>query len=177
MNQLNLKQVVDFPTHEGHSLDLIISDLGEQYLPPQPLPPVGRSKHVSVLWSPAPTTTQACHTTTRTHRPITDSSLRAFGQWIVRYPWTEVITVEDVCTKWENFAATTTQAYQHFFPTKTTVVHSSDVPWITARIKRLMGQRNKTFYTSNIEYRRLRNQVIREIKAAKRSYYPTKFTT
>lgn len=173
-DQLNLSQIVDFPTHEGHTLDLIISDLSEQYLPPQPLPPVGRSKHLSIFWSPAPTTTQQRGTTTRTYRPLTDSAVRQFGQWVVRYPWTEVLTVDDVCTKWDNYVSTTTQAYHHFFPTKRMTMHSSDVPWITPRVKRLMQQRNRAFYIDSSLYRTLRNKVIREIRSAKKSFYPTK---
>ena len=53
-------------------------------------------------------------------------------------------------------------------------MHPCDVPWITPRIKRLMQQRNKAFYTNKRTYKALRNQVIREIRAAKKTYYPSK---
>lgn len=48
IEELNLHQVVYFPTHEQNTLDLIITDLADQYLPPQPA--VGRSNHLSVSW-------------------------------------------------------------------------------------------------------------------------------
>lgn len=151
-----------------------MSDLSDQCLPPQPLPPVGRSKHLRVLWAPAPTITQVRDTTSRTYRPWTESAIRQFGQWVGRSPWTEVITADDVCTKWDNYVTTTTQVYHHFFPTKTTIVHPSDVPWITLRIKRLMRQRNNTQHSNNINlYRRILNLVIREIRSTKISFYPT----
>ncbi len=172
--QLNLSQVVDFPTHEGHTLDLIITDLNELYLPPLPLPPVGRSKHLSLIWRPAPTNKLQRVTTTRLYRPITDSAVRQFGQWVVRYPWTEVLTVDDVSIKWDNYVSTTTQAYHHFFPTKEMTLHPCDVPWITPRIKRIMKQRNRAFHTDSNLYRTLRNKVIREIRSAKKCFYPTK---
>lgn len=40
---LNLTQVVDFPTHEETTLDVIVTDLSQQYeySPPQPLPHMG----------------------------------------------------------------------------------------------------------------------------------------
>lgn len=46
---LQVSQVDDFPTHGANTLDIILTDMREQYLPPQPLPPVGRSTHLSVL--------------------------------------------------------------------------------------------------------------------------------
>ena len=173
-DHLNLVQVVDFPTHEQNTLDLILTDMADQYLPPQPLPPVGRSNHLSVQWLPAATTPHPHQPTTRTYRPTPDSAVRQFGQWMVRYPWTEVLTVTDVNDKWENFVATSTLAYEHHFPEKTVTLHPADVPWITPRVKRLMRQRNRAFHTGAREYRQLRNTVIREIKVAKKEYYPTK---
>lgn len=171
---LSLKQVVDFPTHGQNTLDLIMTDLADLYLPPQPLPPMGRSPHLSVLWSPTPTTSLPRVSTVTTYRPLTESALRQFGQWITNYPWIEVITAEDVNTKWENYHTSVMEAYHHYFPPKTTRKHPSDLPWITPRIKRLLDQRNKAFYTNKDLYKQLRNRVIREIREAKKTYYPNK---
>lgn len=148
-NELALSQVVDFPTHNQSVLDKIITNLADQYLPPQPLPPVGKSTHLFILWTPTLTTTTTHHQppTTRRHRPTPDSSVREFGQWLTHYPWTEVLTVTDIEVKWEIYTSTITQAYHHFFPEKTMTVHPKDMPWITPRIKRLIQQRNKALYT------------------------------
>ncbi len=51
-------------------------------------------------------------------RPMPDSSLREFGQWITRHPWTEVTEPEDVNIKWKNYVNTTVQAFHHYFPAK-----------------------------------------------------------
>lgn len=75
-HQLNLKQIVEFPTHNNTTLDLILTDLTDLYSHPQPLPPVGRSTHLSILWSPTPTTSQPPRTELKTYRPITDSAWR-----------------------------------------------------------------------------------------------------
>lgn len=52
--------------------------------------------------------------------------------------------------------------------------HPSDVPWMTPRIKRLLAQRSKAFYTDANLFRQLRNKVIREIKKVKKMYYSSK---
>ncbi|KAK3882610.1 hypothetical protein Pcinc_013022 [Petrolisthes cinctipes] len=135
-NALSLSQVVDFPTHNQSVLDEIVTDLSNQYLPPQPLPPVGKSTHLSILWTPIPTTTHHQPPIIRKYRPTPDSLIRGFGQWLVQYPWVEVLTVSEVDIKWENYSTTITQAYYHFFPEKSTTVHPSDMPWITTRIKK-----------------------------------------
>ncbi|XP_076069589.1 uncharacterized protein LOC143041511 [Oratosquilla oratoria] len=39
LHQLSLTQVVNFPTHKQTTLDLIMTDMAQQYSPPRPLPP------------------------------------------------------------------------------------------------------------------------------------------
>jgi len=128
LHQLHLTQIVDFPTHGQTTLDLIITDLSQQYTPPQPLPPMGRSSHLSVLWAPILTTSLPKTTITKTHRPLPDSAIRRFGQWIVQHPWTEVTAVDDVNTKWLNYTRTTTEAFHHFFPVKSFPLNPSNAP-------------------------------------------------
>ena len=175
LHQLNLTQVVTFPTHDQTTLDLIMTDLAELYRPPTPLPPVGKSTHITIEWRPAPSTSiPRIRQVTRQHRPMPDSAMREFGRWIVEHPWTEVLAAEDVETKWRNYSTTTTEAFHHFFPVKDFSVHPSDAPWMTPHIKRLMKQRNRAYYTDRALFRSLRNKVIREIRRAKSSYYPEK---
>ena len=174
-NELHISQLVDFPTHENRTLDLILTDLGDHYNPPQPMAPFGRSNHLSVLWRPKATVSLQQASTLRTYRPLKQSSIRQFGEWLVHYPWVEVLTIEDVETKWMNYITSITTAYHHFFPEKSLRTHPADLPWMTDRIKRLMEERNRSFHTGNTTlYKSLRNKVIREIKTAKKQYYPTK---
>ncbi|MPC77662.1 hypothetical protein E2C01_072121 [Portunus trituberculatus] len=103
-----------------------------------------------------------------------DSAMRKFGQWVTHYLWTEVLQVEDVPTKWHNFVTTTSEAFNRYFPAKRVTVHPPDAPWMTPHIKRLIRQRNWAFHSCPIQYRKLRNKVIPEIKTAKASYHPNK---
>ena len=172
---LQLTQVVNFPTHGNNTLDKIFTDVADQYLTPRPLPPFGRSTHLSVLWSPSPTYSHPRGATCKTYRPLTDSAIRHFGQWITQHPWTEVTSCEDVETKWNQYHATITQAYHHFFPEKTVSLHPADAPWITHRIKRLIQERDRAFHHHQTDlYKGLRNKVIREIRYAKKAHYPSK---
>ncbi|MPC96971.1 hypothetical protein E2C01_092256 [Portunus trituberculatus] len=96
--QLNLTQVVDFPTHCTNTLDLILSDVTQHYLPPEPLPPIGLSNNNSILWSPALSTSRPTRAVAKTYRPVTDSAMRQFGQWVTQHLWTEVLDIDDVHT-------------------------------------------------------------------------------
>ncbi|MPC17872.1 hypothetical protein E2C01_010741 [Portunus trituberculatus] len=48
-----------------------MTDLSQQYSPPKPLPPMGRSTHLSILWTPTPTTSVPRSTTTKTVKALT----------------------------------------------------------------------------------------------------------
>ncbi|XP_076039036.1 uncharacterized protein LOC143024139 [Oratosquilla oratoria] len=137
-------------------------------------PPIGKSTHLTIQWSPAPSAATHRIKVTRQHCPIPDSAMREFGRWLVEHPWLEVLNVDDVETKWRNYSTTTIEAFHHFFPVKDFSVHHSDAPWMTPHIKRLIKQRNKAFYTDRAQFKFLRNKVIREISTAKSSYYSNK---
>ena len=174
-DELNIRQIVNFPTHGNNILDIILTDLEEYYNSPQPLAPFGRSNHLSILWTPKPSVSHKIEVATKIYRPLKQSSILAFGNWLVHYPWAEVLTVEDVEEKWENYITTITASYHHFFPEKSLRQHPADLPWITDKIKRLINQRNHAHRTGNTDlYRPLRNKVIREIKFAKSNFYPNK---
>lgn len=76
-----------------------------------------------------------------TYHPTPYFKIRWSGQWLVRYPWVEVLTVNNAIEGWKNYLSTITQAYHHFFLTKTLHSHPAELPWMTARIKMLMEQR------------------------------------
>ncbi|MPC91586.1 hypothetical protein E2C01_086632 [Portunus trituberculatus] len=142
LHQLSLNQVVNFPTLQQAKLDLIMTDLHHHYSSPKPLPPVGRSTHLSILWSPASTTSPQLSKVMKTYRPMPDSALRLFGEWVTQHSWNEVLQVEDVHTKWLNFVSITSAAYYHCFPAKSVTVHPHDDPWMMPHIKRFIKQRN-----------------------------------
>ena len=174
-SDLHLKQVVDFPTYQDTTLDLILTDMDRLYKKPVPRPHLGMTTHSTVLWEPLPTLALPNLTHTRVCRPLRDSSIREFGRWITSQNWSEMSPSDDVETLWTTYHTMITEAYHRCFPEETSTHHLRDLPWMSPRIKRLMKLRDNAFATrENARYRRLRNQVIREIKMAKLNYYPTK---
>ena len=57
------------------------------------------------------------------------------------------------------------------FPVKKKKVHCSDKPWLTPYVKNLIKKRQQMFNVNPAEWRKLRNQVKREINKAKISYH------
>ena len=51
-SQFRLKQLVKFPTRGSHTLDLVLTNLGEYYSVPKKLPPFGLSDHFTILINP-----------------------------------------------------------------------------------------------------------------------------
>ena len=94
-------QVVTQPTRQGAILDKIITNISEYYKIPNIVPPIGQSDHNVVLWEPKP----ALHMhkpnliQSRYVRPIKDSGLREFGQWIVNHKWEDIHNVHHVQAK------------------------------------------------------------------------------
>ena len=94
----SFRQLVTLPTYRQSILDILITDLGHYYNKPlihsavQPDNPTlaSPSDHKIVCVEPH---TNSCqperrHTTYRTVRPLPDSSLALFAQWIQQQPWT-----------------------------------------------------------------------------------------
>ena len=78
-HKLNLSQVVDFPTHNQQPLTL--SSLT--------WPSSTRlhcSTHFTIMWPPAPTISVSKSAVTVIYRPMPDSAIREFGQWLVQHP-------------------------------------------------------------------------------------------
>ncbi|MPC20008.1 hypothetical protein E2C01_012938 [Portunus trituberculatus] len=59
--------------------------------------------HLSILWSSTPTTSPFHSKVIKIQRPMSDCALREFEQWVTHHPWTDVLEVKDVHTKWHNF--------------------------------------------------------------------------
>ncbi|MPC40782.1 hypothetical protein E2C01_034350 [Portunus trituberculatus] len=129
-----------------------MTDLSQHYQYPEPQAPIGRSTHLSILWSPTPTSSVHHTTVTKTHRPMLDSAMREFGQLVTHHSRTEVLQVENVHTKWHNFVATTSEAFNRYFPAKRVTLHPSDAPWMTPSVKRPIRQRNWAFHSYPVQY-------------------------
>ena len=95
---LKLKQVVDKPTRKGKILDIIIMNLYQYYNSPVIVPPIKPDHPNTGVPSdhdvPVPHTDRYSRPTrsypTVTYRPLPDSSVRLFGQWVTQETWNQV---------------------------------------------------------------------------------------
>ena len=172
----NLRQVVKTPTRGNNILDKIITNIYCHYNKPQICSPVGMSDHNSVLWSPI-TMIKVPKKATRyiSQRPMPDSSIRAFGQWLSCYEWPEIITDDDVNVQCNAFYKTLNDAIDKYFPICKVKLHCDDKPWMTGEIKSLIHRRQVAHDQGNHTlWKRLRNKVKSSIENAKVFYHATR---
>ena len=108
----NLKQVVRVPTRLNPDaiLDVIITTLSKYYLEPVTKPPINNdanngkpSDHLVVIMEPISSTLDCPprQYTTLEFRPITDSGLSEYGQWLKNQTWDFLWSEQDAHLKAE----------------------------------------------------------------------------
>ena len=162
------KQVVKESTRQRAVLDKIITNISDHYQKPNILPPVGHSDHNTVHWQPVTTSRMQNDIKITCVRPIPDSALREFGQWIVQHDWMEVQNVQDVQTKCDSMYGTLNKQIDRHFPSRCVKLHCRDKPWITSQIKSLIRKRQELFQKGNLRWKTLRNKIIRLISKKKK---------
>ena len=131
------------------------------------------SDHNSIMWFPLKIKPKLPNTTRYVfNRPMTDSAIRAFGQWISSYDWPEVTEDVDVNVRCGSFYSTLNNAINIYFPVRKVLLHFRDKPWMTGEIKSLIHKRQIAFHQGKgILWKRLRNKVNSSIQKAKVKYY------
>ncbi|CAH1239876.1 NCAPD2 [Branchiostoma lanceolatum] len=169
-----LSQIVDFPTRMTATLDLVITNMKQVYEKPSSLPPIGNSDHnIIILKARKPARSNKTHR--KTVRPMPESKIRAFGQWITAHKWEEVINAADTQSKTNAFYDTILNKIDDYFPTKTITMHTTDKPWLTPEVKDLVHQRQEAFLRgSEKTWRELRIKIQKKIRKAKKAFYKDK---
>ena len=145
------KQIVKFPTrlNPDKTLDMVITSLSHWYMDPTPLTPLecdeGKiglpSDHITVLWEPLNENFPQKEKRTIIHRPLRESSIIQFGQWISTYDWKEVYGKETAHEKAQMFQSILIEKYHFYFPEKTLRISLDDKPWVTQEVKTADRQR------------------------------------
>ena len=74
---------------------------------------------------------------TRTSRPMPDSAVRQFGQWITTESWSALRSTDSPSQQGLILQDLLQEQVNNKFPTKQVRVSNTDKPWITAEIKKL----------------------------------------
>ena len=152
---LRLKQVVDKPTINGKIIDVLIMNLSMYYNSPLIAPPLlpddplkaKPSDHSVPVCTPHTDKYTAPHRTWRLHtyRPLPDSSVRKFGQWITAEGWEALssdLSATELASQFEN---TLKDNLNKYCPEKTIKLGSQDKAWINAELKKLHRLKNREY--------------------------------
>ena len=153
----SFKQVVSIPTRRNPDaiLDTIVTTLAEYYEQPKTLPPldndstkVGKpSDHLTVHMKPLSSFVQRTkHVKSVTFRPLTESGLEMFGNWIVTQNWdsvTKAITAHEKAEILQNMLMSKIDCY---LPEKTLKISSEDKPWFSQKLKKLDRKMKREYF-------------------------------
>ena len=181
----SLKRVVTKPTrlNPDRILDNIITDLSKWYQIPECLPPLGAdpgsggkpSDHLIVIMEPISTINNKSARTTRmiTVRPMKQSGIDLFGQWLNNQTWEEVLKAETVDEKAELLQTILMEKVDEFLPLKKRKISSDDQPFYTEEMKRLKRLKGREFHKNrrSLKWRELNDKYNKEVSKAKKSYY------
>ena len=78
-------------------------------------------------------------------RPLPESGLLEFGQWIIQENWSSVSSVGSTTEQVGSLQKILDDKIDKIFPMKTVRFSPSDKPWITAELKRLARKRKKEY--------------------------------
>ena len=139
---------------------------------PKVLGPIGCSDHCVIEWK----SKEQLHDKNKTRkikaRPIKESSLWLFDDYISLQNWSAVYNAPCVNSKVEVFLRMTAEMIDNFFPLKSVKVHGDDKPFITGRIKQMIYKRDNLYQRGRMtEFRSVRNQIVFEIRKEKQKFY------
>ena len=179
-----LKQVVKVPTRLNPDaiLDVIITTLSKFYQDPVTKPPINNdqgngkpSDHLVVIMKPISRTLDCPprqYTSLET-RPITDSGLALYGQWLDDQTWDFLYRERDAHKKAELFQKVLMEKYYELFPIKVLRVCAEDQPWISRHLKTIDRKRKREFDKNkkSLKWEKLNKEFTEKAEIEKSNYY------
>ena len=179
---LRLKQVVDKFTRQDKILDVLIMNLSRFYNSPIIAPPIGPdnpdagkdSDHSVPICIPHTDRFNPPDRTYRlqTYRPLPDSSVRKFGQWITGETWEQISDNLSPSEQVEQFEKLLKGKLDTYCPEKTIKLGSQDKPWINYELKKLHRLRNREYIKrgQSVRYKTLLKEFEEKNKIAAAKY-------
>ena len=178
-----LKQIVTQPTHNRKVLDIILTNMHQLYSIPIIAPPVPPddplcgvpSDHSTPIAIPLSTNTvqQTREFVTKVSRPLPDSGILEFGEWICSEDWTDIPDNVDPTSQVIEFEKLLNKKLDVIFPKKLVRINlNHDKPFITAELKKL-DRSVKREYRKNqksAKYKRLKENFDQKYKTAAADY-------
>ena len=165
---LKLKQIVQSPTRKHAILDVCLTNCYKYYGVPEIIPPVQpdipgqgvASDHSVPLCVPHtdPHNPPARVYKTIVSRPLPDSKIRQFGQWITAESWEMIRLGEEPEKQLQAFESLVKQKLDDIFPLKITKLNNQDKPFMTCELKALKRKRMREYKVNgkSIKYEKLK---------------------
>ena len=177
-----LKQIVSLPTCNFKTLDVLLTNLWEWYSVPIVVPPVPcddptkgvPSDHSTPVAYPLSSYHKVKNTYTRkTARPLPDSGIREFGQWILSEDWATVpdnISPTEQVLKLQELLG---NKLDDFFPQKSYRVTQQDKPWINFELKKLDRLKKKEYrkHGRSVKYTQLLKKFDEKYQIAQKGSF------
>ena len=150
-----LRQIITTATRQSAILENVITDLHTMYQQPECLPPLqvdndklGKdSDHNIVLLAPISINNNRKRVKKPVvTRPLPQSGVDKFAQFISAHSWDEVLVEQDIDTKVNNFHKTLRLKLDEYFPEKTVMVSYLDKKWMNPQLKNLNRRVKREFY-------------------------------
>ena len=150
-----LRQIITTATRDSAILENIITDLHTLYQQPECLPPLqvdedkaGENSDHNVVLLPPITINNNRKRVKKpiVTRPLPESGVEKFSQFICSHTWGEVLGETDIDKKVNNFHKTLRLKLDEFCPEKTVMVSYLDKKWMTPQLKNLNRRIKREFY-------------------------------
>ena len=135
-------------------LDNIITDLHNYYQKPKCLDPIdpdredGKpSDHLTVICEPIDVINNITNRQKRTIilRPIMDSGIKQFSDWIKNHAWEKIVETDLVDEKVEELYSSVSEKVVEYFPEKILKFTSNDSPWCNEKVKNLKRLKGREY--------------------------------
>ena len=179
---LKLRQVVDKPTRKGKVLDILIMNTSGLYKSPIICPPIQpddpstyqASDHSVPVCVPHTDRYNPPQRTYRTikYRPLPQSSIRRFGEWLVSESWDALSEDLSPTQQALEFEKLINEKLNLFCPVKELKVGSKDKPFINSELKSISRKKNREYLKNgkSERYLRLKKQFDLKYKIEAKKY-------
>ena len=177
-----LRQLVTKPTCNGEILDVLLTNLHEFYNLPVIIPPVAAdnpsqgkpSDHSVPMAVPqlASGMNNRNEYTVKVTRPIPDSGVREFGQWIVGENWECVKPENNPTGQAIELQKLLNKKLDDIFPTKSVKLSNKDKRWIDSELKKLdrLKMREYSRHGKSKKYEELKQKFKTKYEKAANEY-------
>ena len=179
---LKLRQVVDKPTRKGKVLDILIMNTSGFYQSPVICPPIQPDDPSTYQASDHSVPVCVPHTDrynppqrtyhTRRYRPLPQSSIQRFGEWLVSESWESLSEYSSPTQQALEFEKLINEKLDYFCPIKELKLGSKDKHFITAELKSISRQKNREYLKNgkSVKYLRLKKQFDLKYKIEAQKY-------